>query len=175
MQGLAKQVLAVPQQAASAVGLTDLAFFGGGGGSSGGGGGYVVLASGMGGQVFLWDTRAKAAPSATLQAAQCGAMYAVQLVPDQQVVLAGTQSGEVKLWDLRWVVVKPCAHSNCCRRPRPLRQGCASSSVGPACWYVHCWSRCRRPAAGAAAPARCGLAAACTTTRCWRPSTSATR
>ena len=119
LQGQPRQVLTIPQQSASAglsgstaVGLTDLAFFGGGagsggggGGSSGSGGGYVVLASGMGGQVFLWDCRAKAAPSATLSAAAGGqgqgAAYAVQLSPDQQVVMAGMQSGEVKLWDLR--------------------------------------------------------------------------
>ena len=112
LQGQPKQVLSIPQQSASAglsgstaVGLTDLAFFGSsgsGGGSSGSGGGYVVLASGMGGQVFLWDCRAKSAPSATLSAATGqGAAYAVQLSPDQQVVMAGMQSGEVKLWDLR--------------------------------------------------------------------------
>jgi WD40 repeat protein len=115
LQGQPKQVLTIPQQSASAglsgstaVGLTDLAFFGSssgsGGGSSGSGGGYVVLASGMGGQVFLWDCRAKSAPSATLSAATGqgqGAAYAVQLSPDQQVVMAGMQSGEVKLWDLR--------------------------------------------------------------------------
>ncbi len=109
LQGQPKQVLAIPQQSASAalggstaVGLTDLAFFGSGSGSgSGSGGGYLVLATGMGGQVFLWDARAKAAPSATLAAAAAGALYTCQLAPDQQVVLAGSQSGEVKLWDLR--------------------------------------------------------------------------
>lgn len=110
-QGQPKQVLAIPQQSASAalggstaVGLTDLAFFGAGTSSGGGGsagGGYLVLASGMGGQLFLWDARAKAAPSATLAAAGAGALYACQLAPGQQVVLAGSQSGEVKLWDLR--------------------------------------------------------------------------
>jgi hypothetical protein len=118
LQGQPKQVLSIPQQSASAglsgstaVGLSDLAFFGGassssssGGGGNGSGGGYVVLASGMGGQVFLWDCRAKSAPSAMLLAASGqgqGAAYAVQLSPDQQVVMAGMQSGEVKLWDLR--------------------------------------------------------------------------
>lgn len=107
MQGQPKQVLTIPQQSASAalsgstaVGLTDLAFFGSGI-SSGSGGGYLVLATGMGGQVFLWDARAKAAPSATLAATGTGALYTCQLAPDQQVVLAGSQSGEVKLWDLR--------------------------------------------------------------------------
>lgn len=107
VQGQPKQVLTIPQQSVSAalggstaVGLTDLAFFGAGG-SSGSGGGYLVLASGMGGQVFLWDSRAKAAPSAALAAAGTGALYACQLAPDQQVVLAGSQGGEVKLWDLR--------------------------------------------------------------------------
>lgn len=107
----------MPPQSASAglggsaaVGLTDLAFFGGGsgvgsgggsGGGGGAGGGYLVLASGMGGQVFLWDARAKSAPSATLAAPGAGAVYAVQLAPGEQAVAAGTQSGEVRLWDLR--------------------------------------------------------------------------
>lgn len=99
-------MLSIPQQSvlggSTAVGLTDLAFFGGSSSSGGGGGGYLLLASGMGGQVFLWDARARAAPSATLATqAGTGAIYTVQLAPDQQVVAAGTQSGEVKLWDLR--------------------------------------------------------------------------
>lgn len=110
VQGQPRQVLVTPQQSASsglagstAVGLTDLAFFNGGAAAAGGGGGgYAVLASGNGGQVFLWDTRARSAPSATLAAQQgSGALYAVQLAPCGQVVLAGSQSGEVKLWDLR--------------------------------------------------------------------------
>lgn len=116
LQGQPCQVLVTPQQSASsglagstAVGLTDLAFFGGaapaaGGcrGGAGGGAGYAVLASGNGGQVFLWDTRARSVPSATLAAQQgSGALYAVQLAPCGQVVLAGSQSGEVKVWDLR--------------------------------------------------------------------------
>lgn len=96
-------MLAVPQQTASALGLSDLAFFGGSSsrGAGGGGCGYVLLASGMGGQVFLWDARARSQPSATLHAAQCGAIYSLQLEASGQVVLGGTQSGEVKAWDLR--------------------------------------------------------------------------
>ncbi|KAL4426389.1 hypothetical protein ABPG77_004683 [Micractinium sp. CCAP 211/92] len=109
-QGQPRQALVTPQQSASsglagstAVGLTDLAFFNGGAAAAGGGGGgYAVLASGNGGQVFLWDTRVRSAPSATLAAQQgSGALHAVQLAPCGQVVLAGSQSGEVKLWDLR--------------------------------------------------------------------------
>lgn len=90
----------------TAVGLTDLAFFGAAAAAGercmGGGSGYAALASGNGGQVFLWDCRARSAPTATLTAQQgSGALYAVQLAPCGQVVLAGSQSGEVKAWDLR--------------------------------------------------------------------------
>ena len=104
-QGRPQQVLAVPPQSAAAVGLTDLAFFGGSATAGGAtASSYVVLASGSGGQVFLWEARARAAPAATLAAAQgSGALYAVQLAPDGLVVAAGSQSGEVKLWDLRYV------------------------------------------------------------------------
>jgi hypothetical protein len=100
LQGQPKQALSVPQQSALAAGLTDLAFFGGGG-PGGGSGAYVVLASGSGGQVFLWDTRARAAPCAVLQAPQAGAINTVQLWPDGQVVAGGGASGDVRLWDLR--------------------------------------------------------------------------
>jgi WD40 repeat protein len=105
LQGQPKQVLSVPEQAASAFGLTDLAFFGGGSGSNGSchgsaGAGYVLVASG-GQHIHLWDTRAKAGPCASLIAPNCGTINTIQLAPGGQVVMAGTQKGEVRLWDLR--------------------------------------------------------------------------
>ena len=99
-QGRPARVLAAPPASASAlagataVGISDLAFFQGGGG-------YTVLAGGLGGQVFLWDSRTKGAPASVLQSQQASAVYAVALAPDEQVVLAGTQGGEVRMWDLR--------------------------------------------------------------------------
>ena len=63
---------------ATAVGMSDVAFFR----SSQ----YLVAAGGQGGQVFLWDGRAKASPAAVLASQSGGAVYALQLVPGEQVL-----------------------------------------------------------------------------------------
>eukprot|EP00887_Chlorella_sp_A99_P005412 scaffold1.g5412.t1 len=99
-QGRPAQVLVAPQASsaalagATAVGVSSLAFFR----SSS----YLVAAGGLGGQVLLWDRRAaKPAPVSVLQSQQSSAVYALAVSPDEQVVLAGTQGGDVKAWDLR--------------------------------------------------------------------------
>ena len=79
---------------ATAVGTADLAFFPPGSG-------FTLAAAGQGGQVFLWDARARATPAATLQSRHggggCGggAVRGLQLAAGGHAVIAGTEAGEV--------------------------------------------------------------------------------
>lgn len=102
-QGRPKQTLHLPNNCAGG-NAGDISFFnnGGGGGAKGlSGGGYALLVGGPSGQVFVWDTRMSGAPATTLQSTRGGTVTSVALIENDQAVIAGTQQGDIKAWDLR--------------------------------------------------------------------------
>lgn len=99
-QGRATRTLTLPAQSSGGVGAGDIAFFGKSAGPAGARG-YSVVVGGPSGQVFLWDLRCSGAPVSTLTSLQGGAVNAVHVLENGQAVLAGTQSGDIKVWDVR--------------------------------------------------------------------------
>jgi hypothetical protein len=94
-------------------GAGDIAFFGSGGGSNSGndssnkasgslpGGGYTILIGGPTGQAYIWDIRMSGSPAVTLHSSRGGAVTSVALIEDDHAVVAATQGGDIKAWDLR--------------------------------------------------------------------------
>ncbi len=110
-QGRPKQSLSLPMQISGGAG--DIAFFGSGGGSNSGndssnkasgslpGGGYTILIGGPTGQAYIWDIRMSGSPAVTLHSSRGGAVTSVALIEDDHAVVAATQGGDIKAWDLR--------------------------------------------------------------------------
>ncbi len=108
-QGRPKQSLSLPMQISGGSG--DIAFFGGcnsGGGNGGNtstsslpGSGYTLLIGGPTGQAFIWDVRMSGPPAVTLHSTRGGAVTSIALVENDHAVVAATQGGDIKAWDLR--------------------------------------------------------------------------
>ena len=100
-QGRPKQTITLPVQNSGGAG--DVAFFGGGGGVNAvpGGGGYTFLVGGSAGQVYVWDIRASGPPATVLHSSRGGAVTSVALIEQDMAVVAATQAGDLKSWDLR--------------------------------------------------------------------------
>jgi len=114
-QGRPKQSISLPVQASGGAG--DIAFFGTNSSSSSScngdgnknssnignlpGGGYTLLIGGPTGQAFIWDVRMSGPPAVTLHSTRGGAVTSVSLIEQDHAVVAATQSGDIKAWDLR--------------------------------------------------------------------------
>jgi hypothetical protein len=110
-QGRPKQSLSLPVSISGGAG--DIAFFGSGGSGSGSGsnrhsnsgslpgGGYILLIGGPTGQAFIWDVRMSGPPAVTLHSTRGGAVTSVALIENDHAVVAATQGGDIKAWDLR--------------------------------------------------------------------------
>jgi hypothetical protein len=113
-QGRPKQSISLPVQSSGGAG--DIAFFGSNSSSSGScnsngkssstmgnlpGGGYTLLIGGPTGQAFIWDVRMSGPPAVTLHSTRGGAVTSVALIEQDHAVIAATQGGDIKAWDLR--------------------------------------------------------------------------
>ena len=102
-QGRPKQTRHLPGNIAGNAG--DLAFCSGGSskgaGPQSGTGGYSLVVGGPSGQVFVWDLRMAGPPATTLHSTRGGTVTSVALIENNHAVIAGTQGGDIKAWDLR--------------------------------------------------------------------------
>lgn len=112
-QGRPKQSFSLPMQISGGAG--DIAFFGGSSSSSScngdrnnignkgnlPGGGYTLLIGGPTGQAYIWDVRMAGPPAVSLHSTRGGAVTSVALIENDHAVVAATQGGDIKAWDLR--------------------------------------------------------------------------
>lgn len=99
-QGRPTRILTIPSNAGG-IGIGDLSFFGEHHSNNGASSGHCVAVGGPSGQVYVWDVRCAGVPSSTLQSMQPGSITSLHVLDYGRVVLAGTQRGDVKAWDVR--------------------------------------------------------------------------
>ncbi|KAL3139232.1 hypothetical protein ABBQ32_006000 [Trebouxia sp. C0010 RCD-2024] len=92
-QGAPYQTLSVPAASWQGVGLTDMALPAKGS--------YNAIATAQNGHVYLWDQRGGSAPRTKLGMGSGFSMNSLQLSDDANMLLVGTQTGDVVGYDLR--------------------------------------------------------------------------